>query len=235
MHIDSDSSRQKGQFSGANRESLLSVVFATRVIGCKRLKFAVSILLANALYSFKILTDQQVELLPGPQLFVEFISAEDYSSGMHRCSVTATLLSLLLALSVQAGTGTIDKVLPFYLDKKEKYSLSPSLFERDAYQVELRMKPELRSGMVYRVQWNVKGKPSAPLKIRLELRGIAQGNLPKQLVIEQPVQKRRWLTQWASLYLKGEDYKTFGEVTAWRVTLWEGEDLLLGSQQSFLW
>ena len=154
---------------------------------------------------------------------------------MRRCSVTVTLLSLFLAFSVQAGTGTIIKVLPFFLDKQEKYTLSPSLFERDSYQAELRMKPDLRSGMVYRVQWKAKGKTSASLKIRLELRGVAQGNLPKQRVIEQPIQKRGWLTQWASLYLKGEDYKTFGEVTAWRVTLWEGDDLLLGSQQSFLW
>jgi hypothetical protein len=154
---------------------------------------------------------------------------------MRRCSVAVTLLSLLLAFSVQAGTGTIIKVLPYFLDKKEQYTLSPSLFERDAYQAELRLNPGLRSGMLYRVQWKTKGKPWAPLKIRLELRGVAQGNLPKQIVIEQPIQKRGWFTQWASLYLKGEDYKTFGEVVAWRATLWEGDDLLLGSQQSFLW
>ena len=154
---------------------------------------------------------------------------------MRRWSVMVTLLSLFLAFSVQAGTGTVVKVLPLFLDKKERHTVSPSLFERDAYQAELRLKPELRSGMVYRVQWKFKGKPSASLKIRLELRGVAQGNLPKQIVIEQPVQKRGWLTQWASLYLKGEDYKTFGEVVAWRATLWEGDDLLLGSQQSFLW
>ncbi len=145
------------------------------------------------------------------------------------------LLSLLLAFSVPAGTGSVVKVLPLFLDKKEQYTLSPSLFERDAYQAELRMKPSLRSGMLYRVEWKSKGKVLVPLKIRLELRGVTQGNLPKQLIIEQPVEKRGWFTQWASIYLKGEDYKTLGEVVAWRATLWEGDDLLLGSQQSFLW
>lgn len=145
------------------------------------------------------------------------------------------VVSLLLAFSVQAGTGTIVKVLPLFLDKKEQYTLSPSLFERDAYQAELRMKPELRSGMIYRVQWKTKGEALAPLRIRLELRGVTKGNLPKQITIEQPVKKRGWFTQWATLPLKGGDYKNFGEVVAWRATLWEGDDLLLGSQQSFLW
>ena len=154
---------------------------------------------------------------------------------MHRSSVIVILLSLLLAASAQAGTGSIVKVLPLFLDKKEQYTLSPSLFERDAYQAELRMKPGLRSGMVYRVEWKAKGKVLAPLKIRLELRGVTKGNLPRQLVIEQPVEKRGWFTQWASVPLKGEDYKNFGEVVAWRATLWEGDDLLLGSEQSFLW
>jgi hypothetical protein len=195
------------------------------------------ILLTNGYRSFIFLSVQLLERLPDAQLFVEFSSARDYSSGMRRCSVAVTVSILLLAFSVQAGTGTIVKVLSFYLDKKEQYTLSPSLFARDAYQVELRTKPELRSGMLYRIQWKYKdkGKIPASLKIRLELRGVAEGNLPKQMVIEQAVQKRGWFTQWASLYLKGEDYKTFGEVVSWRATLWEGDDLLLGSEQSFLW
>jgi hypothetical protein len=38
----------------------------------------------------------------------------------------------------------------------------------------------------------------------------------------------------AALDLVGEEYKNFGRVTAWRVTLWEGSRLL-GEQKSFLW
>jgi len=89
---------------------------------------------------------------------------------MRRWSVMVTLLSLFLAFSVQAGTGTVVKVLPLFLDKKERHTVSPSLFERDAYQAELRTHPEMRSGMVYRVQWKTKGESSAPLKMRISTR-----------------------------------------------------------------
>jgi hypothetical protein len=34
--------------------------------------------------------------------------------------------------------------------------------------------------------------------------------------------------------IDGENYKNFGELVAWRVTLWAG-DQLLGEQKSFLW
>ena len=154
---------------------------------------------------------------------------------MRRCLVFVTLLSMILVLPVHATTGRVVKVLPFYLDKKELHTISPSLYERDAYQAQLRMHPELRFGLLYRVEWNAKGKDPANLKIRLELRGAVEGKVAKQLVLEQPVHKRKWFTSWASITLKGADYKKFGEVVAWRVTLWEGEDLLLDSQQSFLW
>lgn len=154
---------------------------------------------------------------------------------MRRLFVLLILLGLAFVSPVEAATGRILKVLPFFLDKKGLHTLSPSLYERDSYQAKLRMEPELRSGVLYRVQWKTKGKAAAPLKVRLELRGVAQGNLPKQFVLEQPVTRKGWFSQWADLTLRGDDYKSFGEVVAWRVTLWEGEDLLLASEQSFLW
>ena len=42
------------------------------------------------------------------------------------------------------------------------------------------------------------------------------------------------LGRWNGIALTGEDYKAFGEVTAWRVTLWDGETML-AEQKSFLW
>jgi len=69
---------------------------------------------------------------------------------------------------------------------------------------------------------------------QIELRGIAQGNLPSQLVLETTVPPSGWFGYWTRLLLTGEKYKQFGEVTAWRATLWEGQRLL-GEQQSFLW
>jgi len=146
------------------------------------------------------------------------------------------LLLLGLTLPCEAATGRIIKVLPFFLDMQGRHSLSPSLFERDAYQAQLRLSPEKVSGVLYDVHWKVKGRVIAPLKLRVELRGIAQGTLPRQRTLEMTVSPAggRWLGHWSGLILTGEQYKAFGEVTAWRATLWEG-DRLLGEQQSFLW
>jgi len=57
------------------------------------------------------------------------------------------------------------------------------------------------------------------LKLRVELRGIAQGNLPRQKTLQTEAKPGR-LGHWTSLTFGGNDYKDFGEVTAWRVTLW---------------
>ena len=144
------------------------------------------------------------------------------------------LVLLALALPCGAATGRVIKVLPFYLDRQGRHTRSPSLFERDVYQAYLFQNPEKRSGMMYDVHWKTKGAPTAPLRLRIELRGVAQGNLPSQLVLEKTVPPSGWFGYWTSLLLTGEKYKQFGEVTAWRATLWEGQRLL-GEQESFLW
>jgi hypothetical protein len=145
------------------------------------------------------------------------------------------LLLLVMACPALASSGRVIKVLPEFLDREGKTSLSPSLYERDAYQAQLRLHPERRSGLRFYVQWKTKGALWQPLKLRLELRGRAEGNLPQQLVLETPlVNKRTAFTRWTGVTLTNEQYQHLGAVTAWRVTLWEG-NRLLGSQQSFLW
>jgi hypothetical protein len=133
-----------------------------------------------------------------------------------------------------AATGRVIKVLPQFLDLKGRNSQSPSLYERDVYQAMLRDHTNLCSGMRFNVQWKTKGQPAAPLKLRVDLRGVAHGDFPKQLMIEKAVEPGGWFSHWAEIPLVGEEYKSFGHVTAWRVTLWEGTQLL-GEQQSFLW
>jgi hypothetical protein len=148
-------------------------------------------------------------------------------------------LALLGAVSVSAAEARIIKVLPFYLDHKGRNSVSPSLYDRDAYQAYLRDNPELQSGMRYAVQWKAKGKPARPFLLRLEMRGIVQGSLPRTIVIERLVRPGSWFTNWDDLLLVDEDYARFGKVTAWRATLWERgkfeDDTLLSEQKSFLW
>ncbi len=154
---------------------------------------------------------------------------------MRRALICLSLVAwVAVALSASAATGRVIKVLPQFLDLKGHNSLTPSLYERDVYQAFLRLHTNDCSGMRFHVQWKAKDQAAAPLKLRLELRGVARGDYPKRLTLEKPVESRSRYSQWTQIDLLGEAYKEFGQVTAWRVTLWEG-NRLLGEQKSFLW
>jgi hypothetical protein len=140
---------------------------------------------------------------------------------------------VLLNAPASAAAGKVMKVLPHFLDTQGRHAKSPSLFDRDAYQAWLRQHPEAQSGLRYDVQWRVRGA-TRPVQLRLELRGIAQGNLPRQKTITMEVNAGKGSSRWNGVPLTGEDYKAFGEVTAWRVSLWDG-NTLLDEQKSFLW
>ena len=148
----------------------------------------------------------------------------------------ALLPACLLAttLSAAPATGRVMKVLPHFLDLKGRHTLSPSLYERDAYQAFLRQHTNQISAGQFHIQWKAAGKPTTPLKLRVEVRGASRGDLPKQVVLEKPVERGGWFSHWTAIPLSRNDYKNLGEVTAWRVTLWE-DSQLLGQQQSFLW
>ena len=121
------------------------------------------------------------------------------------------------------------------MDKQGRTSLSPSLYERDAYQAQLRQHPENRSGMRFYVEWKIKGGAWEPLTLVLQLRGVVRGNAPTQLVLKQPLENTGGsFSHWAGVTLDNEAYKQLGAVTAWRATLWEGQQLL-GEERSFLW
>ena len=129
--------------------------------------------------------------------------------------------------------GGVVKVLPQYLDANGQHTVSPSLYDRDAYQADLRLHPEKRSGIRYVVQWRAV-ESVVTMKLRVELRGIAHGTLPGKKTIETEIKGGRGASRWENVKFSGEEYKSFGEITAWRVTLWDG-DKLLGEQKSFLW
>jgi hypothetical protein len=149
--------------------------------------------------------------------------------------LSAALMSFFIFTAVaRAAEGRIYKVLPQYVDLQGRTSLSPSLYDRDAYQAKLRKNPKERSGLAFKVQWKAKVPDTEPLKLKVEMRGVAEGDLPKQKTVELSVRQHHWFSHWAALTLDGQDYKAFGEVTAWRVTLWDG-DQLLSEQKSFLW
>jgi hypothetical protein len=143
-------------------------------------------------------------------------------------------LAFMLAAPARAATGQVLKVLPHFLDQKGRHTLSPSLYERDAYQAHLREHPEERAGIRFDVQWKTKGSSLGTFRLILEAHTIVGGNQPRQIVLEKKIEPSGLLSRWTGLVVTGEKYPKFGEVTAWRVTLWEDDDLL-GEQKSFLW
>lgn len=144
------------------------------------------------------------------------------------------LIALLLAstaMLAHAGGGKVLKVLPHFLDRDGRHALSPSLFERDAYQAHLRKNPEEITALRFDVNWSAGGKP-ANLRLRVEARGGKAAVQPK--VIETTVKPGWSSSTWAALTLDKEAYQQLGGVVAWRVTLWDGETML-AEQKSFLW
>lgn len=147
------------------------------------------------------------------------------------CLVVAMMVAM--AFTATAATGRVMKVLPHFLDLKGRHALSPSLYERDAYQSFLRQNPGQRSGVGFDIHWRVRSKPATSLKLKIEIRGIAEGNLPSEKVLEKEV-KAGAGSRWTRITLDGENFRAIGEVTAWRVSLMEGDELI-AEQESFLW
>jgi hypothetical protein len=152
-----------------------------------------------------------------------------------RWHLTILLLlgSLAAVNATDAMTGHIVKVLPLFLNLNGQDALSPSLYDRDAYQVYLRVHTNEVSAIRFDVLWSTSNADNTNLTLRLELRGIGQNGVPRLSTLEQAVTSH-YFRHWTSLPLAGDEYKNFGEVVAWRATLWSGPKLL-SEQKSFLW
>ena len=158
---------------------------------------------------------------------------------MHR--LVGFLLWFGIALASPAGEtasppvkGRVIKVLPHFLDLKGRHTILPSLYDRDAHQARLRAHPEERSGLRFDVEWTARPQDGSALKLRIEARGVAKGQLPASIVHETSVTRKGWFSQWTGARLTKEEYEKLGDLTAWRVTLWDG-DTILSEQKSFLW
>ncbi len=75
-------------------------------------------------------------------------------------------------------TGHIVKVLPLFLNLKGQDAISPSLYDRDAYQVYLRAHTNEVSAIRFDVLWSTSNLDNTNLTLRLELRGIGPGRRP---------------------------------------------------------
>jgi len=130
--------------------------------------------------------------------------------------------TLCAASAPPLPAGRIVKVLPFFLDTNNV-----------AYQFYLLDHTNDISGMRFDVLWKAHRARGLKLTIRVELRGVGPGGLPRQTVLEKSVTPKLF-HHWASLTLNGSAWRDFGTLAAWRATLWNGNQLL-GNQQSFLW
>jgi hypothetical protein len=146
------------------------------------------------------------------------------------------ILMLLGANTLWAGQsvspGRIIKTLPLLLDKKGHDALSPSLFDRDAYQAYLLQHTNEISALRFDILWQVK-PVAAHWKLRLELRGVRGDGNPRQQTLETDI-KPPAFRHWDSMTLGGTDYQKIGQVVAWRATMWQ-DDIKVSEQKSFLW
>lgn len=144
--------------------------------------------------------------------------------------------SILFALGLWAGAllgaeGKVIKVLPHFVDFQGRHTLSPSLYERDAYQELLRNHPEKRAGLQFEVLWKVSGRVSGPLRLKMELRG---GNSSSLEIVEMDVKRGMFGRRWSRMVLDPKQFARVGTVTAWKATLLQGEEIVAESN-SFLW
>src|SRR5579872_6307769 len=107
---------------------------------------------------------------------------------MRALLIVLSLLGVVTAArAADAVSGRIVKVLPFFLDQQGRNAKSPSLYDRDAYQVYLNQHTNQISAMRYDVWWKATPAPDVKIKIALELRGIGTNSLPKLETLETNV------------------------------------------------
>jgi hypothetical protein len=137
----------------------------------------------------------------------------------------------LFAGALLGAEAKVIKVLPHWVDFQGRHTLSPSLYERDAYQELLRNHPEKRAGLQFEVFWKISRRVSVPLKIRMELRGAESGVTE---TVEAEVRRGFFGRRWSRLILTPQQFARLQTVTAWKATLLANNDSI-AETSSFLW
>lgn len=165
--------------------------------------------------------------------------ARSVASRYHRGDMTvarifaAGFLMVACAWPADGATAKILKTLPHFLDSAGRHTLHPSLFERDAYQAELKAHPERTSGIRFDVQWKAREVKAKTLRMKLEVR--AANTPPRGVeVFESDTRAPAFFSRWTSIAISSQEFNRIGPLIAWRITLWDGPDLL-AEQRSFLW
>lgn len=152
---------------------------------------------------------------------------------LSRALIVWVLLTLTSVTHSVADEASIVKVLPHFLDLRGRASLAPGLFQRDAYQGQLRMDPKQVSGMRFNIQWKAKGIPAKELVLKVWLK-TAGRNPNEPLELTAPIRGNRRWSRWSAVPYDGKLFTDNGQVLAWKVELRRGETPL-ATQTSFLW
>lgn len=155
----------------------------------------------------------------------------------RRLTWSGLLLLLFLPLNETAAgeAARILKVLPHRVDEQGRHSLSPSLYERDAYQAHLKEHPSLVASMRFDIHWKADYAAAAPLTLQIELR-TSDRDLNDPFRLSRAVDPPRFFIKrrWTTLQIPREEYRGLGQILAWRASLWRGGKLV-AEQRSFLW
>jgi hypothetical protein len=130
--------------------------------------------------------------------------------------------------------GAITKVNPYHLQPLERpRGVDPSVSFERTYRlygaVSLAEQLE-RAGHYYTIHWKVDDR-TQPVTVKFEYRQKNTGLTVKVKEIQADTIKRHNTTEFT---VTGSDYRSEGPVTAWRVSLMRGKELL-ASSESFLW
>lgn len=142
-------------------------------------------------------------------------------------------LMVLGAPLFASAEGRVVKVLPQLLDAKGRSTLAPSLYERDAYQAFLRKHPDRRKALRLAVEWKARHVDWSKLTLRAEMRGLT-GDKMHTVTLDEAVVKNGLFENWSEFKIEGDNFRAFGRLVAWRVTLWEN-GRQIGELESFLW
>ena len=145
------------------------------------------------------------------------------------CLLSVLLLSVVAAFG---GEARVIKVLPQLLDKQGRNAINPSLFDRDAYQMHLRLNTNEVSAIRFEVQYKAKGI-EGPLLLRLEIRG-GKTELGKREVFETEVAAGGHFSKWGRIQFDRATSERIGRLVAWRASLVKDGEVI-ATQESFLW
>lgn len=149
----------------------------------------------------------------------------------HLC-LAAT--AAILASCASPKEAEISKVNYYKLDaRKDIISADPAIsFEQKhrLYGAVSNEEMNAREGHYYTVHWRVSDR-SQPVKVKLEYRQAKTGSKVNVQEVEVPDAGRSNTTEFQVV---GEDYKTNGHVTAWKVSLIRGKEEV-ASHRSYLW